>query len=81
MHILATHEFGFDLALRYSRHNKSNYYTSDLAVTVTVIYYFNTVLCVRVCVCVVYESVKGSAQPRVREMDEEVEPQTLIYIC
>lgn len=30
---------------------------------------------------VVYESVKGSASPRVREMDEEVEPQTLIYIC
>lgn len=38
---------------------------------------------VQTCVClyVVYESVKGSGQPRVREMDEEVEPQTLIYIC
>lgn len=34
-----------------------------------------------VSVRVVYESVKGSAQPRVREMDEEVEPLTLIYIC
>lgn len=34
-----------------------------------------------VYVCVVYESVKGSASPQVREMDEEVEPQTLIYIC
>lgn len=34
-----------------------------------------------VYVRVVYESVKGSASPRVREMDEEVEPQTLIYIC
>lgn len=29
---------------------------------------------------VVYESAKGSASPQVREMDEEAEPQTLIYI-
>lgn len=68
---------------RYSHHYKSHYYTSDMAVTVAVIYYFYTGLEMRVCVCVcvVYGSVKGSAQPWVREMDEGVEPQTLIYIC
>lgn len=87
--VSATHEFGFNLALWYSRHYKSNYYTSDMAVTVAIIYCFNTGLemhcvyrvCVCVCGCVVYGSVKGSAQPRVREMDEGAEPQTLIYIC
>lgn len=51
-HVSAAHEFGFNLALWYSRHYKSNYYTSDMAVTVAVSYCFNTGL-EMYCVCIV----------------------------
>lgn len=71
-HILATHHHNYEVALGYSHHYKSNYYTSDKTVNVGIIYYFNTGLEMHVCVCVyvcmgaVYGSAKGSVQPRAR---------------